>query len=125
MAAAVRTAAMLLGQFAELLDRSLQEFGIGREDDVLGLHRGVHCDPGRIALIQGAGGRTCPSIQIVAKPSAHRLPCSHGDIHSTGPTFGLIQINATRADRHKYLFRIVDPPLTSRQVESTATLMET
>ncbi len=52
MAAAVRMAATLLGQYAELLDRNLQEFGIGRKDDVLGLHRGVHCDPGRIALIQ-------------------------------------------------------------------------
>jgi hypothetical protein len=125
MAAAVRTAAMLLGQFAELLDPNLQEFGIGREDDVLGLHRGVHCDPGRIALIQGADGCTCPSIQIVAKPSAHRRPCSHGDIHSTGLTFGLIQINATRAHRHICLFRIVDSPLTSRQVRSTAYRMET
>ena len=125
MAAAVRTVAMLLGQYAELLDRNLQEFGIGREDDVLGLHRGVHCDSGRIALIQGAGGRTCPSIQIVAKPSAHRRPWSHGDIHSTGLTFGLIQINATRAHRHNYLFRIVDSPPTRRQVTSSAFLIET
>ncbi len=46
---------MLLGQFAELADRGLQELGVGREGNVLGLHRGVHRDAGQVALLQGAG----------------------------------------------------------------------
>ncbi len=46
---------MLPGQFAQLADRGLQELGVGREGNVLGLHRGVHRDAGQIALLQGAG----------------------------------------------------------------------
>ena len=47
--------AMGLGQLAELPDRGFQELGVGREGDVLGLHRGVDADPGQIALLQGPG----------------------------------------------------------------------
>ncbi len=33
------------GQAIEALDRRMQELGVGREGDVLGLHRGVDRDP--------------------------------------------------------------------------------
>lgn len=47
--------ALRLGQLAELVDRGLQQFGVGREGDVLGLHRGVRRYPGKITLLQRAG----------------------------------------------------------------------
>ena len=34
------------GQLAELVDRRLRELGVGREGDILGLHRGVDGDTG-------------------------------------------------------------------------------
>ena len=58
---------MPLGQLAELLDRALQELGVGREGDVLGLHRGVHRDPGQIALAKR------PGVVAILKLSANRI----------------------------------------------------
>ena len=46
--------AVLLGQLAELLDCHQQQLGVGREGDVLGLHRCIHGDAGQIAFLQGA-----------------------------------------------------------------------
>ena len=43
------------GQFAQMMDRRLQQLGVSREGDVLRLHRGVHHDPRQVALLQGAG----------------------------------------------------------------------
>ncbi len=75
---------MLFGQLAELAGRGLQKFRVGREGDVLGLHRGVHRgvhrDPGQIALAQGTGVVGNPqaflqqNLQLVAdafSPVAH------------------------------------------------------
>jgi len=46
---------VLLRQLAELVDRRLQPPGVGREGDVLGLHRGVDGDARQITRLQGAG----------------------------------------------------------------------
>ena len=71
---------MLFGQLAELAGRGLRKFRVGREGDVLGLHRGVHRDPGQIALAQGTGVVGNPqaflqqNLQLVAdafSPVAH------------------------------------------------------
>ena len=43
------------GQPVEPLDRRMQQLGVGREGDGLGLHRGVHRDPFEIACAQRAG----------------------------------------------------------------------
>ena len=40
---------VLLGQAVEPLDRGVQQFGVGREGDGLGLHRGVDRNPRQIA----------------------------------------------------------------------------
>ena len=45
---------VLLGQLAQLLDGDQKQFGVGREGDVLRLHRGIDGDPGQIALLKGA-----------------------------------------------------------------------
>ena len=41
---------MLTCQFTQLANRRLQQLGVSREGDVLGLHGGVHGDPGQIAV---------------------------------------------------------------------------
>ena len=46
---------MLFRQLAQLADRRLQQPGIAREGDVLGLHRGIDADPGQVALVQRSG----------------------------------------------------------------------
>ena len=54
------------------MDRRLQELGVGREGDVLRLHRGVHRDPRQVALLQGAGivseaqGLLQQNVQVIA-----------------------------------------------------------
>ena len=40
--------AMLLGQMIDPLDRRMQQLGVGREADGLGLHRGIDRDPRQI-----------------------------------------------------------------------------
>ena len=63
---------MLLRQPAQLMDCRLQELGVGREGDVLRLHRGVHRDPRQVALLQGAGivseaqGLLQQNVQVIA-----------------------------------------------------------
>ena len=47
---------VLPGQAVEPFDRRVQQLGIGRESDGLGLHRGVDRDPGQILRAQRAGG---------------------------------------------------------------------
>lgn len=68
------------GQLAQLADRRLQQLGVGREGDVLRLHRGVHRDPAQIAFLQGAGvkgqaqGLLQQNVQLAADalaPMAH------------------------------------------------------
>ena len=39
---------MLLGHAVEPIDRSMQQLGVGREADVLGLHRGIDRDPRQV-----------------------------------------------------------------------------
>jgi hypothetical protein len=40
--------AVATGQAVEALDRRMQQFGVGREGDVLGQHRGVDGDPRQV-----------------------------------------------------------------------------
>ena len=56
-------------------DRGLQQFGVGREGDVLGLHRGVDADPGQIVVLQGAGmvGEAQGLGQELVEPPADAL----------------------------------------------------
>ena len=55
-----------------MMDRRLQQLGVGREGDVLRLHRGVHRDPRQVALLQGAGivseaqGLLQQNVQVIA-----------------------------------------------------------
>ena len=62
------------GQPVEPLDRRVQQLGVGREGDVLGLHRGVDRDPRQVAGAQRAGAVRHPQalgqqqIQLVAEP---------------------------------------------------------
>ena len=44
-----------IGQTIEPLDRSMQQFGVGRESDGLGLHGGVHRHPLEVTGAQRAG----------------------------------------------------------------------
>ena len=46
---------MPAGQAIEPLDRRMQQLGVGREGDGLGLHRGIHGDALEIARAQCAG----------------------------------------------------------------------
>ena len=46
---------MLLGQLAEHDHRLVHQLGVGREGDVLRLHRGVDADPGEVPGLQRAG----------------------------------------------------------------------
>jgi hypothetical protein len=43
---------MLGGQAVEAPDRGVQQFGVGREADVLGLHRGINRDPLKVLAAQ-------------------------------------------------------------------------
>jgi hypothetical protein len=47
--------AVLSGQAIEPLDRRMQELGVGRERNGLGLHRGVHGDASKVVGLQRAG----------------------------------------------------------------------
>jgi hypothetical protein len=64
------------GHPVEPLDRGVQQFGVGREGDRLGLHRGVHRDPLEILAAQCAGGMRHSQalgqqkLQFVAEPLA-------------------------------------------------------
>ena len=51
---------VLLRQAVEPLDRRVQQFGVGREGDVLGLHGGVDRDPLKVAGPQRAAGMCHP-----------------------------------------------------------------
>jgi hypothetical protein len=68
--------AVLSGQAIEPLDRRMQELGVGRERNGLGLHRGVHGDASKIVGPQCAGLVRNPQtlgqqqLQLVAEPVA-------------------------------------------------------
>jgi len=55
---------VLVGQAVEAFDRRMQQLGVGREADVLGLHRGVDRDPLKVLAAQ------CPAL--VRHPQALR-----------------------------------------------------
>ena len=67
---------MLAGQAVEPLDRRMQQLGVGREGDGLGLHRGVDRDPLEVLGAQRAGLVRHPQalgqqqLQLVAEPLA-------------------------------------------------------
>ena len=67
---------VLLGQAVEPLDRRVQQLGVGREGDGLGLHRGVDRDPRQVAGPQRAARVRHPQalgqqqLQLVAEPLA-------------------------------------------------------
>jgi hypothetical protein len=67
---------VLLGQAVEPLDRRVQQLGIGREGDVLGLHRGVDRDPRQVPGPQRAAGVRHPQAlgQKQLKLVAEALP---------------------------------------------------
>jgi hypothetical protein len=66
--------AVLVGQLVEALDRRMQQLGVGREGNVLGLHRGVDRDPSQVLAPQRAAGMRHPQalgqqqLQLVAEP---------------------------------------------------------
>ena len=68
--------AVLAGQAIEALDRRVQQLGVGREGDGLGLHRGVHRDPRQSLAAQRARWLRHPQalgqqqLQLVAEPLA-------------------------------------------------------
>ena len=65
---------VLVGQAVEPLDRGVQQLGVGREADGLGLHRGVDRDPLEVLGAQRAGLVRDPQalgqqqLQLVAEP---------------------------------------------------------
>ena len=66
--------ALLGGQAVEAFDRRVQQLGVGREADVLGLHRGVDRDPLEVLAAQRPA-RVChpqalgqKQFQLVAEP---------------------------------------------------------
>ena len=67
---------VLAGQAVEAFDRRVQQLGIGREADVLGLHRGVDRDPlkvtgpQRTALVRHPQALGQQQLQLVAEPLA-------------------------------------------------------
>jgi hypothetical protein len=68
--------AVLVGQPVEALDGGVQQLGVGREGNVLGLHRGVDRDPRQILAPQRPAGVRHPQalgqqqLQPVAEPVA-------------------------------------------------------
>jgi hypothetical protein len=64
----------LLASRVEAFDRRVQQLGIGREGDVLGLHRGVDRDPRQVLAPQRPAGVRHPQtlgqkqFQLVAEP---------------------------------------------------------
>ena len=68
--------AVLAGQAVEPLDRRMQQLGVGRERDGLGLHRGVDRDPlevpgpQRAALMRHPQALGQQQLQLVAEPLA-------------------------------------------------------
>ena len=70
---------VLLGQAVEPLDRSVQQFGVGREGDGLGLHRGVDRDPRQIARAQRATLMGDPqALGQRAAPACRRAASANG-----------------------------------------------
>jgi hypothetical protein len=67
---------MLVGQAVEALDGGVQQLGVGREADVLGLHRGVDRDPLEVLAAQRAGLVRYPQTlgQQQLQPVAESLP---------------------------------------------------
>ena len=65
---------MLAGQAVEALNRGVQQFGVGREADVLRLHRGIDRDPlevlapQRAALVRHPQALGQYQFQFVAEP---------------------------------------------------------
>ncbi len=68
--------AVLSGQAIEPLDRRMQELGVGRKRNGLGLHRGVHGDASKVVGLQRADLVRNPQtlgqqqLQLVAEPVA-------------------------------------------------------
>lgn len=68
--------AMLFCQTYKACDRRMQELGVGRESDRLGLHGSVHRDPFEVACAQRAGCVRDPQalgqkqLELVAEPLA-------------------------------------------------------
>ena len=68
--------AVRVGQAIEPLDCRVQQLGVGRERDGLGLHRGVHRDAGQVLGPQRASRMRDPQalgeqqLQLVAEPPA-------------------------------------------------------
>jgi hypothetical protein len=65
---------MLVGQAVEAFDRRMQQLGVGREADILGLHRGVDRDPLKVfapqrpALVCHPQALREQQFQLVAEP---------------------------------------------------------
>jgi hypothetical protein len=65
---------MLVGQAVEAFDRRMQQFGVGREADVLRLRRGIDRDPlgvlapQRAALVRHPQALGQQQFQFVAEP---------------------------------------------------------
>ena len=68
--------AVAAGQAVEPLDRRVQQLGVGREGDVLGLHRGVDRDPRQVpgpqraALVRHPQALGQQQVELVAQPLA-------------------------------------------------------
>ena len=64
--------AMLHGQAVQALDRRVQQLGIGREGDGLGLHRGVDRDPRQVLGPQRTA--SCATRRLSASSSSSLSP---------------------------------------------------
>jgi hypothetical protein len=65
---------VLVGQAVEAFDRRMQQLGVGREADVLGLHRGVDRDPLKVLAGQCSRAPSAGSPPAAALPVAEPLP---------------------------------------------------
>ncbi len=68
---------VLVGQAVEAFDRRMQQLGVGRKADVLGLHRGVDRDPLKVLAAQGSALMRYPQA-LTAVPVCRRAASSNG-----------------------------------------------
>ena len=110
---------MLAGQAVEALDRRMQQLGIGREGDRLGLHRGADRDPCQVLRPQCAALVRDPQAlgqqQLVAQPLA-----SVAEVRALMRKLMLEELFA----REVLEIRIMDPALTHTLVGQAVDVLE-
>jgi hypothetical protein len=101
--------AVAAGQAIEALDRRMQELGVGREGDVLGLYRGVDGDPRQVPGAQRAAVVCHP--QALGQQQLELVAQARAPMAEVG-TFVRERVLEERLAGEVLEVRIVDPALT-------------